>query len=248
MISSYRKEGTIHILLQSSVNKLSQSFSLKLAEHLKEADSDKHCKVIVVSSENPKAFCVGAAIDELISLDPNAIDLWLAPWEVVSTLSKPIIMALDGYVLGGGLEIAMMGDILITTDRALMGQPEIKLALLPGCGGTLRLTELIGYHRSFEMCATGEIISAQKAYEWGLVNTIVKPDELLSKAFDIAKKIEALSGPAIQSIKRILKNLYDSNTPHTHHLQKEREAFKNLFLRKDAHEGMTAFSHNRASA
>ncbi len=243
---SVKKIGCIlHILLNNTMNKLSYEFALCLSRHLLEADDNPECSVIIVSSANPKTFCVGAAVDELIELSPDELDQWLDPWKSVASLSKPIIMALDGYVLGGGLEIAMMGDILIATKRTLIGQPEIKLALLPGCGGTLHLTQLIGYHRAFEMCVTGDTVHAQKAYEWGLFNALVEPEELLQKALDTAQKIASLSSPAVKATKGLLKKLYDSDYTHQKYLDAERKTFKDLLLR-DAPEGLQAFMEKRA--
>ncbi len=244
MISSNVKGHTLHLILNHGLNKLSYEFSSALAKNLKEGDANPNIRVIVMSG-GEKAFCVGAALDELIELLPDQIDNWLAPWEVVSHITKPIIIALDGYVLGGGLEIALMGDILIATDRTLLGQPEVKLALLPGCGGTLRLMQILGYHRTFEMCVMGEIITASKAYDFGLVNMVVKQGDLLTKAFDIASTIEALSLPATKTIKKLLKKQYDGDLEHMHYLEKERKDFKELLLRKDAYEGLRAFMEKR---
>ncbi|MBX9977694.1 MAG: enoyl-CoA hydratase/isomerase family protein [Alphaproteobacteria bacterium] len=244
MISTHVKGHILHLTLNHGLNKLSHQFSTALAKALEDGDTDPNIRVIIVSG-GEKAFSVGAALDELIDLLPDEIDHWLAPWEVVATLSKPIIMALDGYVLGGGLEIALMGDILIGTDRTLLGQPEIKLALLPGCGGTLRLTQILGYHRTFELCVTGELITAAKACDYGLLNTVVRHEDLLKKAFEIGEHIEKLSMPAVKATKKLLKKHYDSSPEHDHYLRSERNTFKELLLLNDAHEGLRAFIEKR---
>lgn len=245
MISVVHHDRVCHVHLNNNVNKLSHAFSLELSRALMTADRDPMISAIIVTGSD-KAFSVGAALDELIEMSPDDVDNWLAPWEITSSVSKPIIMALDGYVLGGGLEIALMGDILIATDQTFLGQPEIKLALLPGCGGTLRLVEAIGYHRAFEMCALGEMIPAEKAYAYGLINSVVKKQNLLPKAFEIAHSMSHLSIFAIQALKKVLKKGFDQSREHEQRLELERRAFKDLLVSQDAQEGLHAFMEKRS--
>lgn len=244
MIKVERKKRILHIVLENKLNKLSFEFTKALAQNLDEADKDKDIAVIILQG-NEKAFSVGAALDELIDLKDHEIDAWLKPWEKLAEIKKPVIVALDGYVLGGGLEIAMMGDILIATDKTFVGQPEINLALLPGCGGTLRLMQCVGYHRALEMCLRGDFINAEKAYELGLLNHVVSQSQLKTKAFQVAEAIAKHSIPALVQIKSLLRQGFDQSLQHVNRLKAEREAFRKLIREQDGREGLLAFLEKR---
>ena len=244
MIHVTKKDKIATLSFDNGHNKLSFSFTPSLADTLESLDKDPHISVIIVKG-GEKAFSVGAALDELAELKETEVDGWLRPWERVAEISKPIIMALDGYVLGGGLEIAMMGDILIATDRTYFGQPEIKLGLIPGCGGTLRLLKCIGYNKSIEMCMRGEFISAPMAYDFGLINHLVTPEQILIKATQVAEAIQKHPAPALIQIKTMMKKLYDTSEADKHHLQEERILFKRLLKTENGKEGLRAFLEKR---
>lgn len=225
-------------------NKLSYSLTTAVAEALDQADHNPLVAVIILKG-GEKAFSVGAALDELVDLKESEVDAWLNPWEKLSHISKPVIVALDGYVLGGGLEIAMMGDVLIATEETFLGQPEIKLALLPGCGGTLRLMRAIGYHKAAEMCLRGDFIPASKAYEYGLINHVVAKNQLSLKIAKVANAMAKHSIPALIATKSLLRQSFDQSPEALAHLKKERTAFNNLLKTQDGREGLKAFLEKR---
>lgn len=245
MITLTKESHITRIHLENGINKLSHTFTKDLSALLMEADQDLETRVIVITT-NEKAFSVGAALDELVELKPDEVSAWLAPWETLSILTKPVIVAVDGYALGGGLEIALMADILVASERAQFGQPEIKLALIPGCGGTLRLTKAIGYHKSFEMCLTGEVIDAKRAYDIGLLNHVFPSETLIPKAMAMAQTMAKLSLPALKALKKTLRTHYDSTSDHTHTLAQERKVFIERLLTQDGREGLHAFIEKRS--
>ena len=233
-------QRVVHIHMNHQVNKLSFDFTSALAHSLREADKKNDLSVILLSG-NDRAFSVGAALDELVSMGPDDVDHWLAPWEVVASLQKPIIMALHGYVLGGGLEIALMGDMLIATPQTFFAQPEIKLSLLPGCGGTLRLLQAIGYHRAFDMISSGRTVKSDEAYHMGLLHDVIEKERLISYALETALKMAEYSLESLCAIKALMRKGFDHGSFFNTWLREEREAFKNLLLQKEAQEKMQAF-------
>lgn len=239
-IETTQHERVMHVQMNSRVNKLGFDFTSTLAKHLKDADQRDDIAVIVLSG-NERAFSVGAALDELIDLSPDTVDEWLAPWEVVSSLQKPILMALHGHVLGGGLEIALMGDVLISTPETFFAQPEIKLALLPGCGGTLRLLQTIGYHQAFDMIASGRTVSSKEAYHLGLVHHVIEHEKLLPYVLEKAQKMAEHPLECLRSIKRVMRKGFDESSLFEQWLCEERRAFKKLLIRKDAKEKLQSF-------
>ena len=244
MITVTYENRIAHIHLNAGVNKLSHAFTKELSQALLAAERAESIAVIIITT-NENAFSVGAALDELIELSPDAVNSWLAPWETLSTLKKPVIVAVEGYALGGGLEIALMADILLASDTAQFGQPEIKLALIPGCGGTLRLTQAVGYHKAVEMCLTGEMIDAKRAFSMGLLNHVVPADKLHDKAMEIAKSIAKLSIPSLKALKKLIRSHYDASPSHTHALERERQVFIERLLTQDGREGLHAFMEKR---
>lgn len=239
-IETMQHQRVMHVHMNNHVNKLSFEFTSTLAKHLKDADQSDDIAVIILSG-NDRAFSVGAALDELIEISPDTVDGWLSPWEVVASIQKPILMALHGHVLGGGLEIALMGDILIATPGTFFAQPEIKLALLPGCGGTLRLLQVLGYHKAFEMIASGRTITSTEAHHLGLLHHITTPENLLPYAFEKAQQLAEHSNEALCAIKSLMRKGFDQAPFFQQWLQNERGAFKHLLIRQEAKEKLRSF-------
>jgi len=164
-------------------------------------------------------------------------------WRVVPKFRKPLIAAINGMAFGGGLELAMMADILIASDKATMGQPEINLGILPGSGGTVRLTSSVGKSKAMEMCLTGEPISAADAFNCGLVSQVVPHDKLMEAATTLAKKIASKSQVAAAMTKRAVK--YALEVGESAAIEHERTLFIAAMATADKKEGTAAFIEKR---
>ena len=208
-----------------------------------EADDGIGC-IVLTGSE--KAFAAGADIKEMA--DKSYMDVYLANfitdgWERVTTCRKPIIAAVAGYALGGGCEVAMMCDFIIAADTAKFGQPEITLGIIPGAGGTQRLTRFVGKSKAMEMVLTGRMMGAEEAERAGLVSRVVPAVDLLEEAVKTAKSIADLSRPAVMVAKESVNRAYESSL--TEGVLLERRSFHALFATEDQKEGMAAFAEKR---
>ena len=191
--------------------------------------------------QKPHAFVAGADVSEFVGKDSVAIrpEFEDNVWEAVWKLRKPTIALIDGYALGGGSELALSCDIRIATKRSMFGTPEINLGLIPGGGGTQRLTWLVGYGKAMEMIMGGEMIDGQEAYRIGMVNHIVEPDDLLSKGMEIATNLASKSPLTIQIAKQSVRTALDN--PITDGILLEHNMFVDLFDTKDKEIGVGAF-------
>jgi len=207
-----------------------------------EADPDIGCVVLTGSSE---AFAAGADIKELRdkTVAEAYLDDFLSRWDGVARARKPIIAAVAGYALGGGCELAMMCDFILAADTAKFGQPEIKLGVIPGSGGTQRLVRSIGKSKAMELVLTGRLMGAEEAERCGLVARILPADKLLEEALKTARTIAALSLPAVLMAKEAVERAYE--TPLSEGVRFERRLFYSLFATHDQKEGMTAFIEKR---
>jgi enoyl-CoA hydratase len=208
-----------------------------------EADDGIGC-IVLTGSE--KAFAAGADIKEMA--DKSYMDVYLANfitdgWERVTTCRKPIIAAVAGYALGGGCEVAMMCDFIIAADTARFGQPEITLGIIPGAGGTQRLTRFVGKSKAMEMVLTGRMMGAEEAERAGLVSRVVPAVDLLEEAVKTAKSIADLSRPAVMVAKESVNRAYESSLSEG--VLFERRSFHALFATEDQKEGMAAFAEKR---
>jgi enoyl-CoA hydratase len=208
-----------------------------------EADDGIGC-IVLTGSE--KAFAAGADIKEMS--DKSYMDVYLANfitdgWERVTTCRKPIIAAVAGYALGGGCEVAMMCDFIIAADTARFGQPEITLGIIPGAGGTQRLTRFVGKSKAMEMVLTGRMMGAEEAERAGLVSRVVPAVDLLEEAVKTAKSIADLSRPAVMVAKESVNRAYESSLSEG--VLFERRSFHALFATEDQKEGMAAFAEKR---
>lgn len=226
------------------LNALNLQLMGELREALQNLDSLTDVRTIVLTG-NAKAFAAGADIKQMAG--KTTIDMLLADqfatWDAIRRIRKPIIAAVSGFALGGGCELAMTCDMIIAAESAKFGQPEIKIGVIPGAGGTQRLTKAIGKAKAMELVLTGKFVSAQEAEKMGLVNRVV-PDELyLDEAINLASEIAELSPLAVQLAKESVNRAHDSFLSDG--LQFERKNFYMLFSAFDQKEGMNAFIEKR---
>jgi enoyl-CoA hydratase/carnithine racemase len=227
-----------------SRNALDLTLRSALAARVVAADNAPDVRAIVLTG-NEKAFAAGADLKAIAKATPTELaDSGLfAVWDVLARLRKPLICAVRGFALGAGCELAMHGDILVVGERALLGQPEIKVGIMPGSGGVQRLTRLVGRTRAMRLLLTGEAISGRTAFEWGLASDVVADDEVVEKAVAYASAVAALPQRAAASIKEVA--LAGLDMPLDAALKLERKAFWLLFDTPDQREGMAAFIEKR---
>jgi len=226
------------------LNALSVGLMKELVDALLELDHDKEVRAIILTG-NEKAFAAGADIAEMASVNPVTLiqDNFFFAWEKLSLIATPVIAAVGGFALGGGCELAMSCDLMIAADNAKFGQPEINIGTIPGAGGTQRLTRAIGKAKAMELILTGDMIDAQKAYDWGLVSKVVPVENLLGEAFNLAKTIAEKAPFASRLAKESVNKSYEM-TLHEG-LLFERRNFFLTFSSEDQKEGMSAFVEKR---
>lgn len=227
-----------------ALNALCDGLLEDLIHAAKAFDKDDGVGAIVLTG-SPKAFAAGADIKEMKSR--NYVDSYLSNqfknWADITAINKPTIAAVSGYALGGGCELAMMCDIMIASESAKFGQPEITLGVIPGCGGTQRLIRAIGKSKAMEMCLTGNMIDAAQAERDGLVAKVVPDDDLVPTALKMAEKIASFSRPAVAMCKETINAAYELNL--TEGCRFERRIFHSMFSLDDQKEGMGAFAEKR---
>ncbi len=242
-----QKDGAVAVVTLNrpqQLNALSYNLVKDLCLAVEQLDSDEEVRAIIVTGGD-KVFAAGADIKEMAGLGPfeEKVHGRLAYRDRINKISKPIIAAVSGFALGGGCELAMSCDIIIASETAKFGQPEINLGTIPGSGGTQRLPRLVGKHRAMEMVLTGEFISAADALRYGLVNRVVPVELLLEEAKTIADKIAAKPPIAVKAAKEAI--LKSANTALDDGLDFERKSFYMLFASEDRNEGMKAFLEKR---
>lgn len=208
-----------------------------------EADDDIGCMVVTGAGE--KSFVAGADIREMA--DRDYMDMFLADkqagWEVFAETRKPKIAAVNGFALGGGCEIAMMCDFIIASQAAKFGQPEIKLGVTPGWGGTQRLTKAVGKAKAMDLILTGRMMDAEEAERSGLVARIVPADKLMEEAIAAAQSIADFSAPSVMMVKEAVDRAFETTLQEG--IRFERRLFYSLFATEDQKEGMAAFAEKR---
>lgn len=236
--------AVIQLNRPKAYNALNPGLMRELTETLQRLDADPSVGAIIITG-NEKAFAAGADIKEMAPLSASEIRKAdpIGVWDAVAKVKKPIIAAVSGFALGGGCELAMMCDIIIASETAQFGQPEINLGIIPGAGGTQRLTHAIGKFKAMDWILTGEIFSAAQAFQAGLVSRLVPAGEELITAKTLAKTIAAKGAVAVQHAKEAIHA--SLNNPLDTGLKKERELFYSLFDTADQKEGMTAFMEKR---
>lgn len=205
-------------------------------------DPDVGCIVLTGSA---KAFAAGADIKEMAPqsyLDMYLSD-WFTAWDRLGQLRTPTLAAVSGFALGGGCELAMLCDILLAADTAVFGQPEIKLGVIPGIGGSQRLTRAVGKAKAMEMCLTGRTMDAAEAERAGLVSRVVPAEDLLGEALAVAENVAGMSLPVAMMVKEAVSRAFE--TTLTEGVRFERRLFHAVFATADQKEGMSAFVDKR---
>ncbi|HWS13592.1 MAG TPA: enoyl-CoA hydratase [Rhodocyclaceae bacterium] len=240
--------GLITLNRPKQLNALNDALMDELGDALHEFDQDEAIGAIVVTGSE-KAFAAGAdiaAMKDWDYMDVYKSDYITRNWERMKTCRKPVIAAVAGYALGGGCELAMMCDFILAADNAQFGQPEVKLGILPGAGGTQRLPRAVGKSKAMELCLTARMMDAQEAERAGLVARIVPADKLLDDAIATAEKIAGYSLPVVMMIKESINRAYEGSLAEG--LLFERRAFHSTFALADQKEGMAAFVDKRKPA
>jgi len=230
-----------------ALNALNIQLIKDLNAALDDAEADPDIRSIVLTGSE-KAFAAGADVKEMQShsyLDAYLSD-FVSSWERITRVRKPVIAAVAGFALGGGSELAMMCDFILAADTAKFGQPEIKLGIVPGAGGTQRLTHLVGKSKAMEMCLTGRLMDATEAERAGLVSRVVPAQELIPEAIKVAQAIAAMSLPAVMMAKECVNRAYE--TTLSEGIRFERRVFYATFATPDQQEGMQAFVEKRPPA
>lgn len=228
-----------------ALNALNHQVMTEVVRAFKALDQDDNVRAIVLTGSGEKAFAAGADIKEMNSRDFAEVvrmDMFWA-WQQIREVRKPIIAAVNGFALGGGCELAMLCDIIIASEKAKFGQPEITLGTIPGMGGTQRLTRQVGKSKAMEWILAGEPFTAQQAERAGLVSRVVPHEQLLPEALKLAEKIASFSGPAVALAKECVNRSYESSLAEG--LLFEKRGFFSTWATADRAEGMTAFSEKR---
>lgn len=227
-------------------NALNTALRQQLAEIFIQLNDDVDTKAIVLTGGD-KVFAAGADINDFLTA--KTVDVYLRRseryWQAITNCQKPIIAAVNGYALGGGCELAMHADIIVAGQSAKFGQPEIKIGLMPGAGGTQRLFRAIGKHKAMKMILTGDIVGADEADRIGLVSEVVEDERTLTRAIEIATQLASYSPIALTQIKEV--SMLGPDMPLDSALALERKAFQILFDTNDQKEGAKAFLEKRAA-
>lgn len=244
--SGPRKTGLITLNRPKALNALNDPLMDELGQALLAFDADDGIGCIVLTGSE-RAFAAGADIPTML---PHTFatafksGLISKNWETILQVRKPVIAAVAGFALGGGCELAMMCDFIIAADSAKFGQPEIKLGIVPGAGGTQRLPRAVGKSKAMDMLLTARMMGAEEAERGGLVSRVVPADKLLEEALAAAETINGFSGPSVMLIKELVNLAYQG--PLTDGVAVERRYFHALFGSHDQREGMQAFLDKRA--
>jgi enoyl-CoA hydratase len=237
--------GIVTLNRPKQLNALARPLMVQLAEALERHDADPGIRAMVVTGGD-SVFAAGADIKEMADASPVDMLVHLNPaplWDRIRRLSKPLIAAVAGYALGGGCELAMLSDIAVAADNAHFGQPEINLGLMPGGGGTQRLTRAVGKSVAMDVILSGRLLTADEALAHGLVARVVPHDNLLAEAVKLAKQIGAKAPVAVRLAKLSVTRASEGRVDDG--IELERDLFFLLFSTHDAHEGMHAFVEKR---
>ena len=239
---------TITLNRPKALNALNSELLDELVHALETADADESVHAIVLTGSE-RAFAAGADIKEMAPksyMDMFKTNFFAAVSDRIAAIRKPLVAAVAGYALGGGCELAMLCDFIIATDNAKFGQPEINLGVMPGIGGTQRLTRLVGKSKAMEMCLTGRMMDAAEAERSGLVSRVVPAADLVSEARKAAQAIAAQSLPIVMMTKEAINRAYETTLAEG--LRFERRVFHAMFATEDQKEGMAAFAEKRKPA
>jgi enoyl-CoA hydratase len=244
IVETHGRVGLIRLNRPQALNALNPAIRSELLAAAEAFDADPAIGCIVITGSD-KAFAAGADIKEMV--DQSYMDVFLsdyaAAYERLTRVRKPIVAAVAGFALGGGCEVAMMCDVIIAADTAKFGQPEIKLGVIPGMGGTQRLTRAVGKAKAMDLVLTGRMMDAAEAERSGLVSRVVPAASLMEEAMKVAETIASMSLPSVLSAKEAINRSFEA--PLDEGLRFERRVFHALFATEDQKEGMNAFIAKR---
>jgi enoyl-CoA hydratase len=244
IVETRGRVGVIRLNRPQALNALNSQLNAELARAVAAFDADPGIGCILITGSE-KAFAAGADIKEMA--DKSAVDAFMSDftshWDAVARARKPVVAAVAGFALGGGCELAMQCDLIIAADSAKFGQPEIKLGIIPGIGGTQRLPRALGKAKAMDLILTGRMMDAAEAERAGLVARVVPAASLIEEAMKVAETIAAMSLPALIAAKEAVNRAFES--PLAEGFRFERRVFNALFATADQKEGMAAFIEKR---
>ena len=244
LVETKNRVGVIRLNRPQALNALNGALNAELTQAIADFDADDGIGCIVVTGSE-KAFAAGADIKEMA--DKSAVDMVMSDfagaWHATANARKPVIAAVAGFALGGGCELVMQCDIVIAADTAKFGQPEIKLGIIPGIGGTQRLPRAVGKAKAMDLILSGRMMDAAEAERAGLVSRVVPAASLMDETMKLAETIAAMSLPAVIAAKEAVNRAFES--PLAEGIRFERRIFHALFATEDQKEGMAAFVEKR---
>ena len=245
VVETRGRVGIIRLNRPQALNALNSPLFQELGQAVDEFEIDDGIGCMLLTGSD-KAFAAGADIKEMVSQSFSDVSMreFAANWHRVARARKPVVAAVAGYALGGGCELAMLCDIIIAADNAKFGQPEIKLGVIPGIGGTQRLTHAVGKSKAMDLILTGRMMDATEAERSGLVARVVPLAILMDEALKVAETIASMSLPSVMAAKEAINRAYEVTLAEG--VLFERRIFHSLFATEDQREGMTAFVEKRA--
>lgn len=239
------KVGIITLDRPKALNALNTQLMEEVIKAAQNFDAEAKIGCIIITGSQ-KAFAAGADIKQMqpLSYVDAFTQNFFAGWDALSQVRKPVIAAVAGYALGGGCELAMICDFIIAADNAKFGQPEITLGVMPGMGGSQRLTRFVGKSKAMDMCLTGRMMDATEAESCGLVSRVVPANDLMETALEAAAKIAGFSQPSVAMTKESVNRAYETTLGEG--IRFERRLFHSLFATDDQDEGMQAFIEKRS--
>lgn len=237
--------GVVHLHRPKSLNALNAQLCLELLQALRAFDADPDIGAMVITGSE-RAFAAGADIEEMAHKTPVQLqnENYFGAFDEIAKLAKPLIAAVSGYALGGGCELSLLCDIVLAAENAQFGQPEIKLGILPGIGGSQRLTRAVGKALAMELILTGRMMGAVEAKAAGMVAAIVPQDDLLQEALRVANTIASYNAPAVRYAKEAVNRAFETSLAEG--VLHERRLFQAAFATEGQREGMNAFIEKRA--
>lgn len=246
----FEKQNSVAVITinrPQALNALNDEVLNELYSVLKQVDDDRNIKALVLTGAGEKAFVAGADIKVFENMEPRNAVIFAEKGQKIfrflEVLRVPVIAAVNGFALGGGCELALACDFIIASQKAKFGLPEVTLGLIPGFGGTQRLARYIGLGRARELTYTGRMITADEAFQMGLVNRVVEPEKLMDTVFEVANQICERAPIAITKVKEAINMGYEM--PIDEGLAGERQVFSELFRTQDLKEGVKAFIEKR---
>ena len=237
--------GVVILNRPKAYNALNYQLLSELMEALTSFDNDKSIGAMVITG-NEKTFAAGADISDMVDASPEDMKKspFIPTFDLIRGIKKPVIAAVSGYCLGGGSELAMSCDLIIASESAVFGQPEINLGIIPGAGGTQRLTRAVGKVVAMEMILNNRTLSAEEAYSFNLINKVYPVEDYLTHTITLAQEIAERAPLAVQAAKEMVNHSFEVSL--TEGFEDERETFFNLFSSQDQKEGMKAFLEKRS--